>query len=65
MSCKRCDLCRQSVVSWPGVFTVIGPLDLCGVCYWRYRAIVESLAEFFNQFGRVPAGIPRKETEHA
>jgi hypothetical protein len=45
---KQCDICRRAVVSWPEVFTVLGPRDLCGTCYWRYREVVEQLAAFFN-----------------
>jgi hypothetical protein len=45
---KRCDICRHTTVSWPGVMTVLGPRDLCGNCYWRYRALVEEIANFFN-----------------
>jgi len=44
---KQCDICRSAVVSWPEVFTVLGPRDLCGTCYWRYREVVEQLAAFF------------------
>lgn len=45
---KRCDICHQAVVSWPQIFTVIGPRDLCGTCYWRYRALLEKLGAFFS-----------------
>jgi hypothetical protein len=44
---KHCDICHRAIVSWPRVFTVIGPRDLCGTCYWRYREIVDQLAAFF------------------
>lgn len=44
---KRCDICHNAAVSWPQIFTVVGPRDLCGTCYWRYRDIVEQLSKFF------------------
>jgi len=46
--CKKCDICRQSVVSWPQIFTVLGPRDLCGNCYWRYRELIEQIDAFFH-----------------
>ncbi len=45
---KRCDICRQATVSWPGIFTVLGPRDLCGTCYWHYRELLEQLAAFLH-----------------
>jgi hypothetical protein len=51
---KRCDICHQAVVCWPGIFTVLGPMDLCGNCYWRYRRLVESMAQYFNEYRHLP-----------
>jgi hypothetical protein len=51
---KRCDLCRQTSVSWPETFTVIGPLDLCGNCYWEYRELIQDIADYFNRWGWAP-----------
>ena len=44
---KPCDICRHAPVAWPEIFTVLGPRDLCGTCYWRYRELLERLAAFF------------------
>jgi hypothetical protein len=46
--CQRCDICPQGLVGWPGIFTAIGQLDLCGICYWRYRDLTDQLAAFFR-----------------
>jgi hypothetical protein len=46
---KVCDICHRSVVCWPGVFTVLGPRDLCGGCYWRYRQLMDEIAAFWNR----------------
>jgi hypothetical protein len=51
---RRCDICRRAVVCWPRTLTVLGPMDLCGSCYWRYVRLVESIANYFNQNGRLP-----------
>jgi hypothetical protein len=50
--CKRCDICHHRVVCWPQVFTVLGPRDLCGPCYWHYRELLEQFAAFFEAEGR-------------
>jgi len=48
ITCKLCDICHQSAVCWPSTFTVVGPRDLCGNCYWRYRDLLEQMEAFFN-----------------
>ena len=45
---KRCDICGQGTVCWPGIFTVLGPRDMCGICYWHYRELLEQLEAFFK-----------------
>jgi hypothetical protein len=62
--CKRCDICRQSVVCWPGIFTVLGPMDLCGNCYWRYRRLMEATAQYFNEYRHLPSYPVTQESGH-
>ena len=45
---QPCDVCGQAVVSWPAVVTILGTMDLCGVCYWRYREIMDEMVAFVN-----------------
>jgi hypothetical protein len=61
---KRCDICRRAAVCWPGVFTVIGPRDLCGDCYWDYRALILAMADYFNRHGAFNKRRDASETNH-
>jgi hypothetical protein len=44
-----CDICRRSAYCWPGIFTVVGPRNLCGRCYAEYRQLLDEIATFFNR----------------
>jgi len=45
-TCKICDHCRAQVACWPRTLTVVGPMDLCGPCYWHYLHLIEGLASY-------------------
>ena len=47
-TCKYCDRCHRATVCWPRTPTAVGPLDLCGSCYWEYFHLVEGLATFYR-----------------
>ena len=46
ITAEMCDICGNSAVAWPQVFTVIGPKNMCGDCYWRYRRLVRRPSAF-------------------
>jgi hypothetical protein len=60
---KKCDICHQSSVTWPGALTVLGPLDLCRNCFWQYREQLVELATFFNRHGRLPMRAPKETSD--
>jgi hypothetical protein len=43
---KLCDHCHSQPASWPRTLTVVGPMDLCGPCYWHYLHLIEGLATY-------------------
>ncbi len=60
----RCQRCRRSSVYWPRTLTVIGPIDLCGDCYWEYVDSLASLEAFFRpNFGAMTEGPTKHDAQ--
>ncbi len=62
---KRCEMCRVVGVQYPATFTVLGPRDLCGECYFDYRALILAMADYFNRHGQLSPRQAASETNHA
>ena len=44
----RCQRCGRSAICWPRTLTVVGPMDLCGNCYWEYLRAIQPLEAYFS-----------------
>lgn len=54
----RCQRCRSASVYWPRTLTVLGPMDLCGDCYWKYLRAIEPLEAYFESQNLTSANRP-------